>query len=105
MNLTEPSSLSAIREAIPGLTVQTDSLQVGSSSYIFSYALRTCQQSKPRNDRKYIFLGACLIAAVRLAREEKWDNSPCGISDSGALARCIERLKWEYRITSLQAEG
>jgi hypothetical protein len=30
---------------------------------------------------KIVYLGACLIAAVRLAREEKWDNprrfSPC----------------------------
>ena len=25
---------------------------------------------------RFIYLGACLIAAVRLAREEKWDNSP-----------------------------
>jgi hypothetical protein len=25
---------------------------------------------------KILFLGACLIAAVRLAREEKWENTP-----------------------------
>lgn len=49
------------------------------------------------NDGKLIFLGACLIAAVRLAREEKWDNSPrvvARISDSVHLAqRVYESVK------------
>jgi hypothetical protein len=38
---------------------------------------------------KLIYLGACLIAAVRLAKEEKWDNSPrvvARISDSVQMA-------------------
>ena len=49
---------------------------------------------------KIIYLGACLIAAVRLAREEKWDNSPRivgRISDAINLARRIyERMKIEF---------
>jgi hypothetical protein len=49
---------------------------------------------------KIIYLGACLIAAVRLAREEKWDNSPrvtSRISDSVQLAhRLYERVKKEF---------
>jgi hypothetical protein len=52
------------------------------------------------NEGKLIFLGACLIAAVRLAREEKWDNSPrvvSRISDSVHLAqRLYERVKREF---------
>jgi len=55
----------------------------------------------PKNEApgKIIFLGACLIAAVRLAREEKWDNSPrvnSRISDSVQLAvRVWEKVKRE----------
>jgi len=48
---------------------------------------------------RIIYLGACLIAAVRLAREEKWDNSPrvvSRISDSIQLAfRVWERVRKE----------
>ena len=47
-----------------------------------------------RNDApgKIIYLGACLIAAVRLAREERWDNSPrvvSRIADAIQLAKKI----------------
>lgn len=49
---------------------------------------------------KIIYLGACLIAAVRLAREENWDNSPrvvSRISDAIGLAKRIyDRMKNEY---------
>lgn len=49
---------------------------------------------------KIIYLGACLIAAVRLGREEKWDNSPrvvSRITDSVHLAmRVYERAKREF---------
>jgi hypothetical protein len=49
---------------------------------------------------RLIYLGACLIAAVRLAREEKWDNSPrvvSRISDSVQLAhRVWEKVKREF---------
>lgn len=49
---------------------------------------------------KIIFLGACLIAAVRLAREEKWDNSPrvaSRIADAINLARRIyERMRADF---------
>jgi hypothetical protein len=41
---------------------------------------------------KIIYLGACLIAAVRLAREENWNNSPrvvSRISDAISLAKRI----------------
>lgn len=57
---------------------------------------------QPRNEPpgKIIYLGACLIAAVRLAREEKWDNSPrvvSRITDSVHLAmRIYERTKREF---------
>jgi hypothetical protein len=52
---------------------------------------------------KIIYLGACLIAAVRLAREEKWDNSPrvnSRIADAIQLAeRIYKRMKdtWATR--------
>jgi hypothetical protein len=37
---------------------------------------------------KIIYLGACLIAAVRLAREENWNNSPRVVSRiSDAISR------------------
>jgi len=49
---------------------------------------------------KIIYLGACLIAAVRLAREEDWRNSPrvvSRISDSINMAKRIyDRMKDEY---------
>jgi hypothetical protein len=49
---------------------------------------------------KIIYLGACLIVAVRLAREEKWDNSPrvvSRIADAISLAKRIyERMKGEF---------
>jgi len=49
---------------------------------------------------KIIYLGACLIAAVRLAREDKWDNSPrvaARIGDAINLARRIyERMRAEF---------
>ncbi|HEY2912626.1 MAG TPA: hypothetical protein VGK21_04655 [Candidatus Angelobacter sp.] len=41
---------------------------------------------------KIIYLGACLIAAVRLAREEDWRNSPrvmSRISDAISMAKRI----------------
>jgi hypothetical protein len=48
---------------------------------------------------KIIYLGACLIAAVRLAREEDWRNSPrvlSRISDSINMAKRIyDRMKDE----------
>lgn len=49
---------------------------------------------------RIIYLGACLIAAVRLAREEHWDNSPrvvSRIADAIQLAKRIyERMKSEF---------
>ena len=49
---------------------------------------------------KIIYLGACLIAAVRLAREEKWDNTPrvaARIGDAIILARRIyDRVKTDF---------
>jgi hypothetical protein len=49
---------------------------------------------------KIIYLGACLIAAVRLAREEKWDNTPrvaARIGDAIMMARRIyDRMKDEF---------
>jgi hypothetical protein len=49
---------------------------------------------------KIIYLGACLIAAVRLAREESWSNSPrvaARISDAIMMARRIyDRMKDEF---------
>jgi hypothetical protein len=51
---------------------------------------------------KIIYLGACLIAAVRLAREEDWGNSPRVVSrigDSINLAKRIyDRMKDEFRL-------
>ena len=49
---------------------------------------------------KIIFLGACLIAAVRLAKEESWSPSPrvvSRIADSIQMAKRIyERMKGDY---------
>jgi hypothetical protein len=46
------------------------------------------------------YLGACLIAAVRLAREDNWSNTPrvaARISDAITMARRIyDRMKIEY---------
>jgi hypothetical protein len=51
---------------------------------------------------KIIYLGACLIAAVRLAKEESWTNSPrvvSRISDSINMAKRIyDRMKDEFRL-------
>jgi hypothetical protein len=41
---------------------------------------------------KIIYLGACLIAAVRLAREEKWDNSPRVHSRIADAIQLAERI-------------
>lgn len=55
-----------------------------------------------RNDApgRIIYLGACFIAAVRLAREERWDNSPrvvSRITDAIQLAnRIYERMQGEF---------
>jgi hypothetical protein len=38
------------------------------------------EDAKGEAHGKIVYLGACLIAAVRLAREEKWDNSPRVVS-------------------------
>jgi hypothetical protein len=50
---------------------------------------------------KIIYLGACLIAAVRLAREESWANSPrvaSRIADAIMMARRIyDRMKDEMQ--------
>lgn len=49
-------------------------------------------------------MGACLIAAVRLAREEKWDNSPQianRIGDAIELAKRIyRRMQSDFPTTS-----
>jgi hypothetical protein len=49
---------------------------------------------------KIVYLGACLIAAVRLAREERWDNSPrvvSRIADAIQLAKRIyERMQGDF---------
>ena len=41
---------------------------------------------------KIIYLGACLIAAVRLAREENWNNSPRISSKIGDAIEMAERI-------------
>ena len=47
-----------------------------------------------------IYLGACLIAAVRLAREETWENTPrvaARIGDAIIMAKRIyDRMKREF---------
>lgn len=69
----------------------------------YSYFIRynaPMPSAAPASPGKLIYLGACLIAAVRLAREERWDNSPrvvSRISDSVFLAHRIwERVKMEF---------
>jgi hypothetical protein len=58
------------------------------------------EDAKGEAPGRIVYLGACLIAAVRLAREEKWDNSPrvvSRISDSVQLAhRVWEQVKREF---------
>jgi hypothetical protein len=53
---------------------------------------------------RIIYLGACLIAAVRLAREERWDNSPrvvSRIADAIQLAKRIyERMQRDFGLDS-----
>jgi hypothetical protein len=55
---------------------------------MFAYPVPVAQPNEAPG--KIIYLGACFIAAVRLAREEKWDNSPrvvSRIADAISLAR------------------
>ena len=47
---------------------------------------------RPSAHGKVIYLGACLIAAVRLAREERWDNSPRIVS------RVADAVHLAYRV-------
>lgn len=53
---------------------------------------------------KIVYLGACLIAAVRLAREERWDNSPrvtSRIADAIQLAKRIyDRIQRDFGLDS-----
>jgi len=48
--------------------------------------------SQPSPPGKIIFLGACLIAAVRLAREERWDNSPRVVARIADAIDLAERI-------------
>lgn len=55
------------------------------------------------------YLGACLIAAIRLAREEQWDNSArvaSRLADAISLARLIYEIcsPWESQIPSFVHE-
>lgn len=70
---------------------------------LYSFFIRynsAMPQAAPASPGKLIYLGACLIAAVRLAREEHWDNSPrivSRIGDSVFLAQKIwERVRREF---------
>jgi len=67
--------------------------------HFFAYAVPVAEPNSAPG--KIIYLGACLIAAVRLAREEDWRNSPRVVSrigDAISLAqRIYERMKKEYR--------
>src|SRR5258707_1260050 len=63
---------------------------------IFAYRNLVSQQPNEAPG-KIIYLGACLVGAVRLAREEDWRNSPrvvSRISDAISLAKRIyDRMK------------
>jgi hypothetical protein len=65
---------------------------------IFAYHISVTEANQAPG--KIIYLGACLIAAVRLAREENWNNSPrvvSRISDSILMAKRIyARMKDEF---------
>jgi hypothetical protein len=67
--------------------------------YFIAYAVDVNQPNETPGN--VIYLGAYLIAAVRLAREEKWDNSPrvrSRISDAINLAeRIYARMKDRFR--------
>lgn len=47
-----------------------------------------------RNDApgKIIYLGTCLTAAVRLTREERWDNSPRVLSHIADAIQLAKRI-------------
>ena len=66
--------------------------------FIISYS--TAVTDRHDAPGKIIYLGACLIAAVRLAREERWDNSPrvvSRIADAIQLAKKIyERMQSDF---------
>src|SRR5215471_18245589 len=72
------------------------------SSLTFAISSPTLTAVTSRNDApgRIIYLGACLIAAVRLAREERWDNSPrvvSRIADAIQLAKRIyERMRSDF---------
>ena len=58
--------------------------------YLIAYHNRVMSQPSPPG--KIIFLGACLIAAVRLAREERWDNSPRVVARIADAIDLAERI-------------
>jgi hypothetical protein len=66
--------------------------------YCIAYAVSVAEPNGAPG--KIIYLGACLIAAVRLAREEKWDNTPrvaSRIWDAISLAhRIYDRMKEDF---------
>jgi hypothetical protein len=66
--------------------------------YCIAYAIPVTEPNGAPG--KIIFLGACLIAAVRLAREDDWRNSPrvpARIGDSIMMAKRIyDRMKSEF---------
>lgn len=73
---------------------------MGSLCFRHIIAYNTVVTEHTRGPGKIIYLGACLIAAVRLAREERWDSSPrviSRISDAIQLAtRIYERMKNDF---------
>jgi hypothetical protein len=74
--------------------------EIGDFDFRFPFACPVPVTESNGAPGEIIYLGACLIAAVRLAREEDWCNSPrvvSRISDSIDMAKRIyDRMRAEY---------
>ena len=98
MAILPPFRLLTKPNGVPSFTALPDYLSLFDFRYYIAYIVPvTAANGAPG---KIIYLGACLIAAVRLAREDKWDNSPrvaARIGDAINLARRIyDRMKSDF---------
>jgi hypothetical protein len=79
---------------------QVRTLKAGAFDFRLIFAYPVSVEQPNGAPGKIIYLGACLIAAVRLAREENWNNSPrvvSRISDAINMAKRIyDRMKVDY---------
>jgi hypothetical protein len=98
MAILPPFGCSPHPRGVPSFAALPDYLSLFDFRYYIAYIVPVTEANGAPG--KIIYLGACLIAAVRLAREDKWDNSPrvaARIGDAINLARRIyDRMKSDF---------